>query len=239
MSAQAQSKKTNASRKNTSKNSPKPRKRRGIGRPASADSAVGREALIAKTCELIGKLPPNKVTRAEVARAMNVDPSLIRYYFKDRATLLLAAFERLMSQFFTNVDETIDKTDASPQSRLRARASALLRLETSYPYFQRLVLEEIATMPSPNARKLLQQFIERGLAAYTDMIQEGVKDGSLRNVDPVCVWIALVGMSQFFVASMPLQALVRKKGADKDKALFERYREFVGDLLVNGLRARK
>lgn len=237
MPASAQSKKTNASRKSSNKNTTKPRKRRGIGRPASADNAVGRDALIAKTCELLSKLPPNEVTRAEVARAMNVDPSLIRYYFKDRSTLLLAAFERLTSQFPHMVEDASDQSDTSPPSRLRARVSALFRLETTYPFFQRLILEEVANMQSPAARKLMQDLTERGLSAYGEILQDGIKDGSLRAVDPLCLWVAVIGMCQFFIASAPIQALARKKTADK--AFADQYRDFMCELLINGLRARK
>lgn len=236
MSATAPSKKTNASRKSTSKATSKPRKRRSIGRPANADSAVGRDALISKTCELLSTMPPNEVTRAEVARAMNVDPSLIRYYFKDRSTLLLAAFERLTSQFLHMVEDASDQSDMSAPAKLRARASALLRLETTYPFFQRLILEEVATMQNPAARKLMQDLTERGLSAYGEIINEGVKDGSLRAVDPLCVWIAVIGMCQFFIASAPIQALARKKTGDK--AFAEQYRDFICELLVNGLRAQ-
>jgi hypothetical protein len=48
------------------------------------------------SCELLTQLPPNPITRAEVARNMSVDPSLIRYYFRDRSMLLLAAVARFM-----------------------------------------------------------------------------------------------------------------------------------------------
>jgi AcrR family transcriptional regulator len=45
---------------------------------------------------MLTRLPPNNITRAEIARHMNVDRSLIRYYLRDRSTLLIAAAERLL-----------------------------------------------------------------------------------------------------------------------------------------------
>jgi len=238
MPASGQAKKTNASRK-TSKAPPKTRKRRSIGRPANADSAVGREALISKTCELLSKLPPSEVTRAEVARAMNVDPSLIRYYFKDRSTLLLAAFERLTTQFLQALDNASESAESSAPARLRARVSTLLDLEKTNPFFHRLLLEEVIHMQSPAARKILQEVADRSLAAYGNILQDGAKDGSLRAVDPICLWIAVVGMCQFFVASTPIQNLVRKKTNDKENSLADQYREFMCEMLTNGLRGRK
>src|SRR5579863_9430081 len=86
-------------------------KQRGIGRPAAGQQTVGREALITRTCEMLMMMPPNKITRAEVARHMNVDPSLIRYYFRDRSTLLLAAVARLSAEFDRNRDQAMQQAD--------------------------------------------------------------------------------------------------------------------------------
>lgn len=110
-------------------------KRRRIGRPALGKATVGRDALIAKTCELLARMPPSRVTRAEVARAMKVDPSLIRYYFRDRSTLLLAAVERLSAEFIRTVERNTDQSDATPAGQLCARASSQLLHELHYPFF--------------------------------------------------------------------------------------------------------
>jgi len=40
-----------------------------------------------------------RVGRAAVAREAGVDPSLIRYYFKNRSLLLLAAFKKLTDEY--------------------------------------------------------------------------------------------------------------------------------------------
>ncbi len=83
---------------------------------------MGREALITRTCEMLMQMPPNKITRAEVARHMNVDPSLIRYYFRDRATLLLAAVARLTAELSRLMDEELARSD--PDTRREPAAGA-------------------------------------------------------------------------------------------------------------------
>src|SRR5262249_8132777 len=61
------------------------------GRPQKDKPAVGPDALIAATRELMKSMPPGQITRLHIARAAGVDPGLIRYYFGDKSAVLGAA----------------------------------------------------------------------------------------------------------------------------------------------------
>jgi TetR/AcrR family transcriptional regulator len=215
------------------------RRRRGIGRPPTgATHAVGREALITKACELLTRLPPSEVTRAAVARSMGVDPSLIRYYFRDRATLLLAAVERLTKQFVADVEDDKRKSDANAPDRLRARLTSLLRLNFTYPHFHQLIVDEVSSMNSTAARELLERLTARGLDSYRGIMQAGVKDGSLRDVNIRFLFIAIIGMTHFFVSGAPIVRIAVGEDA-YNEGLMEQYGKFLCDILLHGLQADK
>ncbi|MDE8344143.1 MAG: TetR/AcrR family transcriptional regulator, partial [Acidocella sp.] len=78
--------------------------KRGIGRPASGGNSVGREKLLKTACDLLKVTPPAKLTRFMVAQKAGVDPSLIRYYFRDRISMLAAAAERLEEQYLEKLE---------------------------------------------------------------------------------------------------------------------------------------
>jgi len=210
--------------------------RRAIGRPAAGSQGVGRDALIDKTCDLLTELPPNLVTRAEVARHTNVDPSLIRYYFHDRSSLLIAAAEKLSVKFGVMVEEEAAKADGSPEGILKARVAAILKFETTYPFFHRLLLEEVMTSKTPAAKKLLNDLTTRGVEAYTKIVNGGTRDGSLRKVDTAFLFLAVIGMCEFFVAGMPMLKVALGGKVDPE-ATGARYEKFVSELLLNGLAA--
>jgi AcrR family transcriptional regulator len=210
------------------------RNRRAIGRPAAGSQGVGRDALIDKTCDLLTELPPNLVTRAEVARHTNVDPSLIRYYFHDRSSLLIAAAEKLSTKFGAMVEEEARKADETPEGILKARVTAILKFETTYPFFHRLLLEEVMTSKTPAAKKLLNDLTTRGVEAYSKIINGGSRDGSLRKVDTAFLFLAVIGMCEFFVAGMPMLKVATGGKVDASAAN-ARYEKFVSDLLLNGL----
>jgi AcrR family transcriptional regulator len=220
-------------RKRATKHSP--RARRGIGRPAAGPQVVGREALIDRTCELLTQLPPNRITRAEVARHMGVDPSLIRYYFRDRSMLLLAAVEKLTAEFSRIREREMQHEDPGPEGRLRARVSALLKFEITYPFFHRLLIDEFVNLDSPGAARFMQELTTTALAGYGSILEAGAKEGVLRRADSAFLFLAVIGMCEFFVNGMPILRIALGKSFD-ERALSERYREFICDLLLNGLK---
>lgn len=218
-------------KKKTAKNSG----RRSIGRPPASAPGVGRQALIAKTCELLRTVPPDRVTRAEVARYAKVDPSLIRYYFKERSALLVAAAEQITLQYKQHMEEKIANSDGSPKSLLRLRIDSLLDLEMANPFFHRLIVEEIVPAKSQGAKQLLHQLTARGTAGYSAILEAGVRDGSLRHVEPAFLFLAIISMCEFFLTGLPILKIALGEDVDQ-QVLTKRYREFVLDLVLNGLR---
>jgi TetR/AcrR family transcriptional regulator len=210
------------------------RKRRTIGRPSSEAQAVGRDALLAKTCELLRILSPEKVTRAAVARYTNVDPSLIRYYFQDRASLLLAAAEKLTAEFSDNLGKALEHSDNSARSLLRARVQTLFDLNMEHPYFHRLLLEEIVPSEEPAAKRMLENFTGRAVAGYEFILSAGAKEGTLRCVNPAFLLLAVIGLTEFYSVGLPLYKVAVRKRVDEKTAARE-YRDFVADLVINGL----
>lgn len=209
---------------------------RGIGRPAAGPKTVGREALIDRTCELLTQMPPNRITRAEVARHMGVDPSLIRYYFRDRSMLLLAAMEKLTAGFSRMLEQELKQADRSPEGALRARVSALQKFGTTYPFFHRLLIDEFVNLNSPAAARFLQQLTAQAVAGYEAILDDGVSQGVFRRTDSAFLFLAVIGVCEFFVNGMPILRIALGKSFD-EKGLSARYREFICDLLLNGIRA--
>jgi len=210
--------------------------RRGIGRPVAGPKTVGREVLIERTCELLTLMPPNRITRAEVARHMGVDPSLIRYYFRDRSMLLLAAMEKLTAEFSRMLHEELGQAVHGPEGALRARVSALQKFETAYPFFHRLLIDEFVNLSSPAAARFLQQLTAQAVAAYSAILDDGVSQGVFRRTDSAFLFLAVIGVCEFFVNGMPILRIALGKNFD-EKSLSARYREFICDLLLHGIRA--
>ena len=214
--------------------SPRVQTRRAQGRPADAEDAVGRDVLIHAARELLEVLPPSKVTRAAVARHAGVDPSLIRYYFKDRPSLMLAVFEYVVRQADQMRVRSVEGTAAD---RLRAYVRGFFAFHRTNPFFHRFLLEEIAVSELAAARKAFQRINQAAILRFKQLIADGARDGSIRQSDPVLLHVAIIGLCEFFFSSRVLLENALGKGTVPE-TLADRYAELIGDLVIDGISPR-
>lgn len=204
-------------------------KKRGQGRPS--DNGVGREGVLAKAIELLQELPPARVTISLIAREAGVDPALIRYYFGDRAKLLLAVVERLVSAAPAELAGS-----SEPKAVLERRIRHTAHFTRSTKHVHRLMVDELADAKSTEARKLQGEMNMRAVDAFADLL---ARDGGaeLRAVNPLFLHVALVGLFDFFVTAQPVVRNLVPDGTDMDK-LGTEFEEFIVDLVLNGIRKR-
>ena len=204
------------------------RPKRGQGRPA--DSGVGREAIVAATKKLLQELPPARVTLSLIAREAGVDPALVRYYFGDRSNLLLEVVDKMLEAARFENREGEDAV-----ATLRGHIGEILRFTHSARHMQRLMIDELAEAKSTEVRSRHREMNVHAIGFYEKLMADG--GGELRSVDPMFLYITLIGIFDFFVSAEPMVRNVVPEGTDM-KALEKRFEDFVVDLLVNGLRKR-
>jgi AcrR family transcriptional regulator len=207
--------------------------KRKRGRPFIASGTVGFDALVDITLEMLQNVEPSDITRASLARRANVAPALIRYYFNNRDSLLRTALQTLNERRALSAPEN---PATSPTERIVARVKALLGFKSANRFYHRLMIDEMAQSTDEASRSAFHDIATASIKRYGSYIEAGVADGSLRNVDPAFLYMAIVGMCDFFVHASPL---LSTELADRPPAtLQEEYGAFMCDLLLNGLRPR-
>jgi TetR/AcrR family transcriptional regulator len=209
---------------------------RSIGRPGTESATVGREALIEATCELLKEVAPSKLTRAHVARATGVDPSLIRYYFKNVHLLLIESAKLFNVKYSQKLEKLNNQTVMSPEDRLKVRIGALVDLIAEYPFYQRLIVDEILVSDHPEAKALMEKMTVSGANSYAAIVEEGVVNGQFRVVDAKLLFTSIIGLAEFQTTAHALVNLPKRKSRISDE-FRETYKEFICDLLLKGLRA--
>jgi len=101
---------------------------------------------------------------------------------------------------------------------------------------QRLMIDEVAEAQSPQIRKRVRELNGLAVEGYRKFFDQN-QPNPLVPTDPLMVYVALIGMAEFFVAaqSMIVPLLPQKMSADE---LAERYKTFIVNLVLNGLRPR-
>lgn len=210
-----------------------PARKRRRGRPHASQQAVGREGIIASARKLLETLPPHRVTIVLIARQAGVDPALVRYYFSSREELLFAVVEDILGTWTA----THLPPDAPPAGQLASWIRGMVDFAGRFRSMQRLMIEECAEAKSPEVRKRVRELNAMAVAGYARLLDQG-KSERLEPVDPLLFYIALIGMAEFFFAAQPMiQPLLPQRTSPAELA--ERYKDFIVNMVLNGLVPRR
>ena len=215
-----------------SKTTPNARaKKRGQGRPVSGENDVGRERLLTATEKLLRSLPPARVTISRIAQEAGVDPALIRYYFGNRAALLVAVVDRVTAHPNRNTNIGSD-----PALALREHIARTVQLVRRAPYLHRLINDELADSGTEETQSRLRAMNLDLVAFYRSLLQA---DGGeqLNQANPLFLYVAILGASDFFSSAEPLVRDLVPADTDME-ALTEDFQAFLATLVLDGLRKR-
>ena len=213
------------------------RPRRARGRPATSELSVGAETLVLKACELLRQVAPRELSLLKLARYAGVDRSLIRYYFTDRSSVLLAAARHLFGLLRTRLAVIEKRLVDDPESRIRELAVGLLAFQIEHPYFHRLLIEEVVNSPKGEARTFFQTFTGQGVADFRAMATATTRRGTARGYDGVFLYLAIIGMCEFFVTGGPILKVAFGENFDPAE-INRRYERFLRDYVIDGIRRR-
>jgi AcrR family transcriptional regulator len=189
-------------------------------------------------CRLLRRSAYTRVTVSVVARELEVDPALIRYYFRDHASLMEAATVALTEEFRVRALAAAARSDGTPLGMLRARIAALLETGRQNRFVLRLLLDVATENPRPEMQRTLRALTGEGVQYYDRLLAAGVAAGQMRRLEPVFLAIAVLSIADAFSIQEPIFAAGRRLGIRSTTVLRARYQQFMIELLVNGVKAR-
>ena len=205
-------------------------KKRGQGRPVSGKNDVGRERLLAATEKLLRTLPPARVTISRIAQEANADPALVRYYFGNRAALLVEVVDRVTAH-----PNRAAMPKDQPVEALTEHIGRTVQLVRRAPFLHRLINDELNDVGTEESRERVRSMNFDLVDFYRHLLDA---DGGeeLTDVDPLFLYVAVLGASDFF-ASGPLIRDLLPEDTDIEE-LTVRFQKFLVKLILDGLRKR-
>lgn len=206
-------------------------KKRGKGRPVSGKNDVGRERLLAVTEKLLRSMPPARVTMSRVAREAKVDPALVRYYFGNRTTLLVAVVDRVTAHGLHGVQRKHEPTVA-----LADHIGKTVQFVRSATFMHRLIIDELAQAGTQASRARVRSMNLDLVEFYRELLRH---DGGSELVatDPLFLHLTVLGASDFFSSAEPLIRELLPAGTNMEK-LTAGFQKFLVKLVLDGLRKR-
>lgn len=212
------------------------RPRRSPGRPRSSELSVGADAIVVKACELLRYVAPRELSIVGLARHAGIDRSLIRYYFTDRSGVLLAAGRHLFGLLRARLAVVEARFADDPESRIREMAVILLRFQVEHPFFHRLMIDEVVNSSKKGAQEFFRSFTVQAIGEYRRMAAATARRGA-RTFDGVFLYLAVIGMCEFFVTGRPILEVAFGKGFDPAE-VSRLYEGFLRAYVIDGIRRR-
>ena len=179
---------------------------------------------------------PHKITIAAVARHAGVNRALIRYYFGDRSSLMIAVARHLM-----NERADLSEVPTSPESAERAirrTLQSLIDLHRKYPSFRELVFNEIMNMRSAEAQQLFAEALDQEIVRTQSVLTLLRGDDRTQTENPkleaALLHLALIGMGETYISTFKLVETAAGSPLNRD-TVDEKFVDFVADMVLHGM----
>ena len=171
-----------------------------------------------------------------IARAAGVNKAMIYYHFTSKEFLYQTILEGLFARVSPFVARLLDE-DLPPEQRFEELARFYVDLFEQTPELPPILLREMASggerIREIFSRTILQAEVPRKVRA---LLEDGVRRGVFRPVDPPHAVISFIGMNLFYLLFQPLMHSIWEI---RDDEAFRRSRpKEVADLFLRGLEAR-
>jgi TetR/AcrR family transcriptional regulator len=171
-----------------------------------------------------------------IATAAGVNKAMIYYHFASKERLYQTILEELFGRARTFIDRVLAE-DLSLDERLSELARFYSDVFASSPELRPIVLREMASggerMRAMFSRTILEVEAPRRMRA---LLEEGVREGTLRRVDSAHAVISFIGMNLFYLLFSPMVASVWQI---QDGETFGRSRpQEVVDVFLHGIKTR-
>jgi AcrR family transcriptional regulator len=173
----------------------------GRGRPrgAAADAASTRDALLRAGTEVFAERGFKGATAELIARRARANKAMINYHFRSKKGL----YQAILTATFAEMKARLEATAAgqrSPAEQLRQFIASFGELAGERPAFPVMLLREVTSggehLEADTLASLTAVFgLVRGI------LQQGMRDGTLRKVDPLATHISIVGPLCFYFAT--------------------------------------
>jgi TetR/AcrR family transcriptional regulator len=198
--------------------------------------AGARELLLQTASDIMREGDIVDISLSELSLRSGLNSALVKYYFGNKAGLMKALLDRDMDGIVHEVDALMAK-DMPPETRLRRHIGAVVDTYFKTPYLNRLLMRLVRESDPDEAHRIADSYLSPLSRAYDKLIQDGVRQGVFRDVDPQLFYFTTTGACDRFFSSR----LVLKHCYDTEsltEELRDRYREHCIDFIMAGILAR-
>jgi AcrR family transcriptional regulator len=200
---------------------------------AARGKTNNKDELLAAASVLMRERDSFDISLSEIALKSGVNSALVKYYFGNKEGLLLMLLERDSKASLSDLGKLLEM-DLTSAQKMRRHIAGMINTFYRAPYLCRLLFSMINDSPPERSQDIADRFVKPLADAYKSIIDEGVRRGEFRPVDPKMFYFTAIGAcDQLFSARRTMQ---RVFGVDEiDDELRKQYVDHTVRTLMSAL----
>jgi AcrR family transcriptional regulator len=205
----------------------------GAGRrPKIRSGDIGsREAILTSARRIFARRGFAGTSTRDVAADAGVNNAMIYYHFRDKVTLYRAVLAASFDEFDRLWDHPVFSSRQSCRKKIRTYVEGFISFQQANEELRRIMTMEFACC-SQNYAWLADTYFGHSYRRLANLLEEGMRSGELRRIDPSLAIPGLVGMIIHSFIMRPMAEHIMGKKLDLDRKRFGR---FVTGMFFDGL----
>ena len=203
-------------------------------RVAGDNSAPSAVALLDAAARILSKRSAIDISLSNIAEESGLNSALVKYYFGSKDGLLFALLARDSANAVSEVEHLVNAA-MSPEAKLKVHISGAINTYFRAPYLNRLFHYLMDNGSESVAASISERFGRPIMEAHRAILEEGVRLGRFRQVDPELLYFSLTGACDFIFSSASAIPAITGDPCVTD-TLRKRYIAHVTDLFMTALR---
>jgi len=174
----------------------------------------------------------------EVAEAAQVNKAMIYYHFRDKVDLYRAVLSNSFDTMEHIWDHDLFKGNAPARQKIQKYIEGFIRFQQKNEDLRKILAMEFSTTgeKSANLKWIAKNYFAKNHTALIKILEEGMKSGELKKMNPVMAVVSLIGMIIHLFIYVPIAPFIQKKKVDMSAL---KLGAFVTELFFSGLSVQK
>jgi len=157
-----------------------------------------KDKVIQSAIKLFAKKGFDATSMREIAERAGVTKPMIYYHYRNKEDLYFSLLDEYLSKFIQKVDGVFS-LPISPQEKIQSFVELYIKHLKKNPKIFRIINREI-TGNRKHLDKLTDNYFSKIHSALAKVIDDGIKEGSFKTLDPHATAFTLIGTIVFYFA---------------------------------------
>jgi TetR/AcrR family transcriptional regulator len=203
--------------------------------PAASDPPDVRDALLEAAAGLATGRSIGEISLREVARAADVTPAMVHYYFGDKTGLHDAMLERALARVLGRVRQAVAEATAEHHDAIGLLLRTVVRAFLDEPWIPPLVVREVFAEGGRFQERFIVDYASHVAPIVRGLVQQEIDAQRFRSdLDATLAFLSLIGMLAMPFVARPVAE--RVLGVEFDDTFAEKFVEHTRRVFLEGVR---